>query len=134
MFSAFHILCESRYSVNSTVPLLCEIKSLQKKPCEYSISHIKLSLSFEVLIKYSDYRRIPLFIEAVADWYVENLADDYKEYLTEHPNIEDYWDTLCLHIRNEFLYPQKYLIEQEIKRMKECNDKKEQIEEFEKEV
>ena len=75
---------------------------------------------FEVLIKYSDYRRIPLFIEAVADWYVENLADDYKEYLTEHPNIEDYWDTLCLHIRNEFLYPQKYLIEQEIKRMKEC--------------
>lgn len=71
----------------------------------------------EVEVKYSDYRRIPLFIEAVADWYVKNLDEEYKDYIRANPDIGEYWDTLCLHIRNEFLYPQKYVINQEIKRM-----------------
>ena len=73
----------------------------------------------EVAVNYSDYRRIPLFIEAVADWYVENLDDEVKEYLLKNPDIGEHWFALCLHIRNEFLYPQKYVINQEIKRMKE---------------
>ena len=73
----------------------------------------------EVAVKYSDYHRIPLFIEALADWYVENLDDEVKEYLLKNPDIGEHWFTLCLHIRNEFLYPQKYVINQEIKRMKE---------------
>ena len=68
----------------------------------------------EVVVKYSDYRRIPLFIEAVADWYVENLDEEYKNYIRANPNIGEYWDTLCLHIRNEFLYTQKYVIKQEM--------------------
>ena len=68
----------------------------------------------EVAVKYSDYRRIPLFIEAVAEWYVDNLDEEYKEYLRENPDISEHWDTLCLHIRNEFLYPQKYIIKQEM--------------------
>ena len=73
----------------------------------------------EVAVNYSDYRRIPLFIEAVADWYVENLDNEVKEYLLKNPDIGEHWFTLCLHIRNEFLYSQKYVINQEIKRMKE---------------
>ena len=73
----------------------------------------------EVSVKYSDYRRIPLFIEAVADWYVENLDEEYKAYLRANPDIGEYWDSLCLHIRNEFLYTQKYLIAQEIEQMKQ---------------
>ena len=71
----------------------------------------------EVAVKYSDYRRIPLFIEAVADWYVENLDEESKEYLRANPDIGEYWDTLCLHIRNEFLYPQKYVITQDLEQM-----------------
>lgn len=73
----------------------------------------------EVAVKYSDYRRIPLFIEAVADWYVENLDEESKEYLRENPAIGVHWDTLCLHIRNEFLYPQKYVIKQEMEEREE---------------
>ena len=68
----------------------------------------------EVAVKYSDYRRIPLFIEAVADWYVENLDEEYKDYIRANPDIGEYWDTLCLHIRNKFLYTQKYVIKQEM--------------------
>lgn len=71
----------------------------------------------EVEVKYSDYRRIPLFIEAVADWYVKNLDEEYKDYIRANPDIGEYWDTLCLHIRNEFLYPQKYVIKQDIDQM-----------------
>ena len=68
----------------------------------------------EVEVKYNDYRRIPLFIEAVADWYIENLDEEYKNYIRANPDIGEYWDTLCLHIRNEFLYTQKYVIKQEM--------------------
>lgn len=68
----------------------------------------------EVAVKFSDYRRIPLFIEAVANWYIENLDEEYKEYIRNNPGIGEYWDTLCLHIRNEFLYPQPYVIKQDI--------------------
>ena len=71
-------------------------------------------MEHKVAVKYSDYRRIPLFIEAVAEWYVDNLDEEYKEYLRENPDIGEHWDTLCLHIRNEYLYPQKYIIKQEM--------------------
>lgn len=73
----------------------------------------------EVAVKYSDYRRIPLFIEAVADWYVENLDEEYKNYIRANPDIGEYWDTLCLHIRNEFLYTQKYVLKQEMEAREE---------------
>ena len=75
----------------------------------------------EVSIKYSDYRRIPLFIEAVANWYVDNLTEEDKEYIKSNPCIEEYWESLCLHIRNEFLYPQKTIISQEIERYTQNN-------------
>lgn len=75
----------------------------------------------EVSIKYSDYRRIPPFIEAVANWYIDNLTEEDKEYIKPNHCIEEYRDTLCLHIRNEFLYPQKSLISQEIEKYAQNN-------------
>lgn len=72
-------------------------------------------------IKYGDYRRIPLFLKAVTEWYLSNISEEDKDYMIEHPDIGEYWDTIGLHIRNEFLYPQKYILEQETERLKAEN-------------
>ena len=67
------------------------------------------------------YRRIPLFLKAVAEWYINNISKDDKKYMQQHPDIGEYWDTIGLHIRNEFLYPQKYILEQETEKLKSEN-------------
>ena len=72
-------------------------------------------------IKYGDYRRIPLFLKAVTEWYINNISEDDKKYMQQHPDIGEYWDTIGLHIRNEFLYPQKYILEQETEKLKSEN-------------
>ena len=72
-------------------------------------------------IKYGDYRRIPLFLNAVAEWYINNISEDDKKYMQQHPDIGEYWDTIGLHIRNEFIYPQKYILEQETEKLKSEN-------------
>ena len=71
---------------------------------------------FVLKIKYRDYRRIPAFLEAVAEYCLQELSHEDKQIILNNQKASLYHFDLGLYIRNEFLYPQRCEVVQEIEK------------------
>lgn len=58
------------------------------------------------MIDYKErHRRIVSFISDIADDCIDNLSEEDKRYLMEHPDAGSYHRTYGLSIRNKYIYP-----------------------------